>query len=94
MNRKFELFLDDLFDLGFDNARIKKELTLYMHKVEGYYSEKTREQLYERKRRSSSTPRLQEDPLDKNELLKHLNRSVEEARKQILRRRVKQEIAN
>jgi hypothetical protein len=93
VNRKFELFLDDLFDLGFDNTRIKKELTLYMYKVESYYSEKTRE-LYERKKRSSSTPRIQEDPLDKNELLKHLNRSVEEARKQILRRRVKQEIVN
>ncbi len=68
-----------------------------MYKVESYYSQKTRELYDKRQARSNSsfsTPREKEDYFSKNELLKILNRSVEEARKQILRRRVKQEIIN
>lgn len=48
-SKKFEVFLDDLFDLGFDVERNKKEIALYMEAVEGYYSDKTRD-LYLRKK--------------------------------------------
>jgi hypothetical protein len=47
-NKKFEMFLDDLFDLGFDTPRNKKEIALYLQAVESYYSDRARD-LYLRK---------------------------------------------
>jgi hypothetical protein len=42
-NRKFETFLDDLFDLGFENERVKQEILQYVSALEAYYAEKLRD---------------------------------------------------
>lgn len=47
-NKKFQVFLDDLFDLGFDVDRNKKEITDYVAAIEAFFSEKIRD-LYLRK---------------------------------------------
>jgi hypothetical protein len=49
-NRKFEVFLDDLFDLGFEHDRIKQEIIQYVSAIEVYYSEKLRDFYLIRKR--------------------------------------------
>ena len=47
-NRKFEVFLEDLFELGFNNDRNRQEIILYIQAVETYYTEKLKD-LYARK---------------------------------------------
>jgi hypothetical protein len=47
-NQKFEMFIDDLFDLNFDRDRTKKEIIDYVRTLDAWYSEKTRE-LYSKK---------------------------------------------
>jgi hypothetical protein len=39
-NKKFEIFLDDLFDLKADLFRTKKEIVNYMQIVETFYTDK------------------------------------------------------
>jgi len=96
-NRKFEIFLEDLFDLGFENDRIKQEILQYVSALEAYYAEKLRDVYLRRdKNRSKSQMGNIETQkvnalMQKNELMSILDDSVEEVKKQIMRRRAKQE---
>ncbi len=101
-NRKFEVFLEDLFELGFNNDRNRQEIILYIQAVETYYTEKLRD-LYVRKhhasagRSHSQLATINENgtvsgTLDKNGLVRVLTEAVEEVKKQIMKRRVKQEV--
>ena len=94
-NRKFEIFLEDLFDLGFENDRIKQEILQYVSALEAYYGEKLRDVYLRRdKNRSKSQMGNIETQkvnalMQKNELMSILDDSVEEVKKQIMRRRAK-----
>ncbi len=53
-NKKFETFLDDLFELGFDVERNKQELIQYVSAIESYYTEKLRDVYLRKNNRSRS----------------------------------------
>lgn len=101
-NRKFELFLEDLFDLGFDAFRTRQEIAQYFQAVETYYTEKLRDFYLKRdgagscgaKRSQSHAANNQQITgiMIKNELMRVLIDSVEDVKKNIMRRRVKQEV--
>lgn len=95
---KYEAFLEMLFSSGYDDDRKKKELKMYMEKVETRFSNIAKDLRFkvdrERKKRIKFESVKVNDATQKNELETIFVDCIEEVRKDIMKRRLKTEIQN
>ena len=97
-NIKYEAFLDMLFSSNYDEERKKSELKLYMQAVETRFNNNLKELRNkvekERKKRIKIESFKVNDATNKNELETIFVDCIEEVRKDIMKRRLKNEIQN
>ncbi|CDW88143.1 UNKNOWN [Stylonychia lemnae] len=94
-NKKFEEFLKDLNDIKIDQDRVKQEIINYVKVIESFYTQKLQNlrQKFDKKIRASKISQSNKVSMhiERNELEKIFSNSIDEVKKQILKRKVKSE---
>ena len=98
MNKKFENFIDELFDLKLEEYQTKEEIVKYLTVIENFYTDKIHKNRsdFEKKLKRINKQQAQSGKVsmfvERTELEQVFTDSMQEVRKQILKRRIKNEV--
>lgn len=91
-NKKFEAFINDLYELNFDAAKQKTEIINYVKVIESFYSDKIQhiKRQYEKRSKTMKAKSSRvTNYFHKSELEKIFTECIDITRKGIMKRRIK-----